>query len=118
MSYHVLSVDTDLQIQHLRREMLESAGYRVTLAGSHPEVVLAMDDSCFDVAILGESVTNDEADRIEHAISVISPTTAVLRQRPISLRLVEDTPEVLLQLVRACIARNRKQRAMYVRRAG
>jgi DNA-binding NtrC family response regulator len=118
MRYHVLCVDRDRQIQQLRGEMLESAGYRVSHASCHAEAVLASGDLFFDVVILGESIPNEEANRIEHAIAVISPGTAVLRQHSLALRLVEDAPEILLQSLRVCIARTRKQRAMEVRRAG
>jgi PleD family two-component response regulator len=108
--YDVLCIEANDQLQLLRRNLLQTAGYRVTVVARPAEAILVVADGAFDVAILCESLSADDTERLSHAISIISPDTAILRHHPLSLHFSEDTPEMLLHSVRACLLRPRATR--------
>jgi hypothetical protein len=115
MPNQILSVGPDDQLQRLRKELLEAAGYRVDVAANFAQAAVALDNGVYDVAVLCESLPAGEAERLVHAIGIISPNTGIVRQQRLALRLVEEGPEMLLHLVRAGVLRSRKVRAALLR---
>src|SRR5947209_7889824 len=61
-----------------RRKCLELAGYRVTCAMSFSEVLRLIEESMFEVVVLGHGVPEDERNQIARRIKQVSPAAKLV----------------------------------------
>ena len=118
MRHRVLCVGTNLQLQRLRQDLLQAAGYEVAIATTSAEAIVVIGEECYDAAILCESLPAAETAKLAHSLAMVSPSTVVFPLDYVRPSLAEYAPEMLLQCLRTLLRRREQQRAARIPMAG
>ena len=117
---HVLCTGADHTLLHTRKLILEHAGHTVVSASSEPEVREACAQRQIDVAVIGQSVSAPQKQRVFALVREACPTAKILELvPPYSTKALHDAddwleapmevPDEFVEKV-AKLARRRKRR--------